>query len=120
MLQETVSGSTSEARQSSSVKHGFDGASGQVFTEREVRFNPRLHTGWIRELKTPTLIKSRQRRGANGARSLLDMARHQVARQVCSLEVEHLAETVPWGVAEGIWKEAVSLSVCELRRPGAS
>jgi len=93
----------------STVMSKFDAESGQVYQETEVRFNRRQHSDWIGEYKMPALLK-RPRSNEDGPRSLFDMAKIKIARQVRRMGTEHLAN-VPWEVAEKIWEEIVNMYV---------
>jgi len=93
----------------STVMAKFDAESGQVYQETEVRFNKRQHSDWIGEYKTPALLK-RSRSNEDGPRSLFDMTKIKVARQVRGMGAQHLAD-VPWEVAEKIWEEIVNMYV---------
>ena len=81
----------------------YDVHSGQVFTEIEVHGSKRQRSDWIGELKTPNLVKKKLP-NANGARSLFDMAKGTVTRQMRGLSSHQLSE-IPWEIAEQVWKE---------------
>ena len=84
----------------------FDVESGQVYTESHARVGSRHHSDWIGELKTPSLVKPVPL-NPEGARSLLQMARTCVIKQVRSLNYDHLS-MIPWSIAQDIWEEILA------------
>ena len=85
----------------------YDVHSGQVFNEIEVHASKRQRSDWIGEFKTPNLVK-KTLPNANGARSLFDMAKGTVARQMRGIASHHLAD-IPWEIAEQIWNEITEM-----------
>ncbi len=99
----------SQGRKSGSLPSGaktFDAETGQVYTESQVRVGSKHYTDWLRELKTPSLIKPISL-SAEGTRTLLDTAKICVIKQVRSLNQEHFS-MVPWSIAQCIWEEIVA------------
>ena len=90
-----------------STSQKYDVHSGQVFNEIEVHASKRQRSDWIGEFKTPNLVK-KTLPNANGARSLFDMAKGTVARQMRGLNSHHLAD-IPWEIVEQIWNEIMEM-----------
>jgi hypothetical protein len=78
---------------------------GQVFKETEINASKRQGSDWIGELKTPNLVKKRLP-NASGARSLFDMAKGTVVRQMRGIRSQHLSD-IPWEIAEQVWNEVM-------------
>lgn len=91
-----------------SKRYEYDEASGQVFAESSVRISKQHGSDWIGEYKTPSLLKKAAYLNPNGARSLQDIAKTQVARNIRSLTPDHFRD-MPWAVAEKLWDEIVSI-----------
>jgi hypothetical protein len=85
----------------------YDVHTGQVFKEIEVPAKKRQSSDWIGELKTPSLVKKRLP-NTDGARSLFDMAKGIVARQMRSISSHHLSD-IPWGIVEQVWNEITEM-----------
>jgi hypothetical protein len=110
-LQKTVR-PTRVARESApTIERKYDAESGQVYSEMEVYFNRRQNSDWIGEPRTPSLIRNASPLNAKGARSLADMAKNKTATQFRNLTAEHFS-TVPWPVAEKVWKELLDRYGC--------
>ena len=84
----------------------FDVESGQIYTETQVRVASKQHSDWIGEFRTPSLLKP-SRPNAQGARTLLDMAKTCTVKELRSLSSEHFM-MLPWSAAKGIWEEVVA------------
>ncbi|RMZ85788.1 hypothetical protein DV737_g349, partial [Chaetothyriales sp. CBS 132003] len=84
---------------------GFDGESGQVFTDTSVSVGSRQHWDWMGELKTP-LLRKKWPPSARGARSLVETTRTAVIRGFRRLTPEHFS-SIPWAVAQKIWQEVI-------------
>lgn len=80
----------------------FDADSGLVFTEGNVSVSAKT-LDWIGALQTPGLVKRRQP-NAEGAASLLDVAKAVMARNMRSINAEHL-QAIPWVVGKQLWDE---------------
>lgn len=78
---------------------------GQVFKETEINASKRHGSDWIGELKTPNLVK-KSLPNASGARSLFDMAKGTVARQMRGIRSQHLSD-IPLEIAEQVWNEVM-------------
>lgn len=91
-----------------SKRYEYDELSGQVFSESSVRISKHHGSDWIGEYKTPSLLKKAAHRNPSGARSLQEIAKTQVARNMRSLTPDHLRD-MPWAVAEKLWYEIVSI-----------
>lgn len=105
---------TREARESGpAIERKYDAESGQVYSEMEVYVNRRQNSDWIGEPRTPSLIRKAAASPLNGkgARSLADMAKRKTATQFRNLTAEHFS-TVPWPVAEKVWKELLDRYGC--------
>jgi hypothetical protein len=85
----------------------FDPESGQVYLETEVTYNKRQHSDWMGASGHQGRVRIPRPTG-NGARSLAEMAKSQVAMNFRHLTSEHF-ESIPWAVAENIWKELLQL-----------
>lgn len=93
------------------IERRYDAESGQVYSEMEVHFNRRQNSDWIGEPRTPSLIRRAAPHHGKGARSLVDMAKNKIATQFRNLTEEHFL-TVPWSVAEKVWKELLDQYGC--------
>jgi hypothetical protein len=91
----------------SSPSQMYDVHTGQVFKEIEVHTSKRQSSDWIGEFNTPGLVIKRLP-NASGARSLFDMAKGTVARQMKSISSQHLSD-IPWEIAEQVWNEITKM-----------
>lgn len=80
----------------------FDADSGLVFNEGRVLASTKS-VDWIGAFQTPSLVKRRQP-NVEGAASLLDVAKAVMARNMRSINVEHL-RAIPWVVGKQLWDE---------------
>lgn len=91
-----------------SKRHKYEASTGQVFLETSIPVARRNTSDWIGDYKTSSLVRKSAYRHDHGARSLQDMAKALVARNMRSLTANHLQD-VPWDVAESLWEEVVSM-----------
>lgn len=82
----------------------YDPDSGQVYKERTVPAIKKQRFNWVYQYKTPTLVKRRRPVNVEGAASLFDMAKGQVARDIQHLTTRHL-QGIPASVGKKLWQE---------------